>query len=104
MSTPDPAMYLAWGKRRPTYGDTSDKPVKISISERRSIRVYYEDPRSALLRTHDRVHYECSAWKLTLLFSSTRNYVLKISFDKFVGSLEHFNRDTLQAKLQGIFD
>jgi hypothetical protein len=103
---PDQDLCLSWRSVIPgggNYGPTEAK--RVAISDQRTIRVFWiTDP---LLmswensRTHDRIRYECGRWKLTLL---SRRATREVSFDRFEGDFEHFNRDTLHAKLCGVFD
>ena len=103
---PDPEMYLAWSDVRPHYLDIGpETPRRVKISDRRSVRVFWIDSDGIYFhvhtRSHVRIRYECSAWKLTLLKRTING---DIDFDKFEGNLEDFNRDTVHAKMCGIFE
>jgi hypothetical protein len=112
VAQPDPATFLSWAAYRPGFDHVGSKtPLRIEITERRYIRIYWiDDPffhgifRGLTFhsRSHNRIRYECSAWKMTLLVSTTKKD--GIILDKFEGDVESFNRDTLHAKLYGVFD
>jgi hypothetical protein len=103
---PEPEIYLAWAIYRPGFDHVGPKtPLRIEITERRYIRIYWVDDPTFFFgssRSYNRIQYECSAWKLTLLVSTTKKN--DILLDKFKGDVEVFNRDTVHAKLCGVFD
>lgn len=101
---PAPEMYLPWGIRRPVHDGGLTDMLRVKIADNRTVRVSWVSEVFLGLftaRSHDRIRYECGAWKLTLLLNMKSQ---AISLDTFEGDIEQFNRDTLHAKLFGVFD
>lgn len=101
---PAPEMYLPWGIRRPPHDGDLTAFLRVKIADNRTIRVSWVSEVFLGLftaRSHDRIRYECSFHAPTLLLNMKSQ---TISLDTFEGDIEQFNRDTLHAKLFGVFE